>query len=322
MSDLTIYSTNTLNPREYVMPFRSTNRETSLVLPGPDSYNYGQALLTNLVHLLENFCDTSAPLNPTLGQTYYNSSTEKLNVYTSAGWHEINLIPNTEPVNAIFLDKASATQYNGQFIDDLLHYHIPLSGNTAPVVVTTNYTSQDPRQAVTKDYVDNTLVADKFSYIPIDGGSINMTGPLKLKPTLSTDADNTAVTVEYVNNLGTLTTIVDTSDSNFILSTYQVAGRKNDKGQIEAAEWLTIVNFSTIMLSTVATVKVNLADINTVFSSIDGANMIVNCNTIGVSCKLHVEVLDGATFRITRDTTTGDVQIQGTVIGFKKPYTN
>lgn len=54
---------------------------TSLTLFGPNYPQYGQAQNENFVYLLENFANTSAPANPTLGQLWYNSATNVMYQY-------------------------------------------------------------------------------------------------------------------------------------------------------------------------------------------------------------------------------------------------
>jgi len=58
---------------------------TSLTLPGRGSINYGLNIDEDLVHLLENFYNSAAPENPTLGQLWFNSISNQLNVYEFPG---------------------------------------------------------------------------------------------------------------------------------------------------------------------------------------------------------------------------------------------
>jgi hypothetical protein len=314
MSDIVIQSGNSNKLKTYTIPFKSTNRETPLVLHGPDSYNYGQDMLTNLVHLLENFCNTEPPANPVIGQTYYNSNTRKLNVRNPDSWKQIDLVPNNTPVNVVYIDNSHDKTYTGDVFSDLLAPYITLSGNTKPVAVTTSYTSDNPHQAVTKDYVDKTLVAENFNYVPLDGGTVTMSGPLKVKQTVSTDPDNTAVSVGYVNGLGALTASVDTSDSNFIITKYEVAGQKDAKGNSIVQPKYTVINFNTVFTDSTTTIRVSLPA-GTVLD-IANSRAIINCNIVGVADKVHVVVLDGANFTLQRDSADGDYHVQGTISGF------
>ena len=68
-----------------VIPDGSTNTSaTSLSLIGQGVTNYGTAENENLVYLLENFANSTAPTTPILGQLWYNSGTDVLYSYSSA----------------------------------------------------------------------------------------------------------------------------------------------------------------------------------------------------------------------------------------------
>lgn len=57
---------------------------TSLTLVGRAVTDYGTAENENYVYLLENFAKGTAPLQPILGQLWYNSDTDSLSAYNSA----------------------------------------------------------------------------------------------------------------------------------------------------------------------------------------------------------------------------------------------
>jgi len=64
---------------------------TSLKLPGKGVLNWGEAYVNNFVHLLENFASSVEPINPQVGQLWYNTGTAVLSVYTIAQeWEVIN----------------------------------------------------------------------------------------------------------------------------------------------------------------------------------------------------------------------------------------
>ena len=75
------------------------NTSTSLGLVGRNYVGYGEIQNENFLHLLENFANNAPPPVPLAGQTWYNKTTESLNVYTGATWVSINsaTISNTEP---------------------------------------------------------------------------------------------------------------------------------------------------------------------------------------------------------------------------------
>ncbi len=63
---------------------------TSLVLIGQGIPNYGDYVAQDFVWLLENFAKNVAPLNPLLGQQWYNTDTGKMSVYTPSGWRALS----------------------------------------------------------------------------------------------------------------------------------------------------------------------------------------------------------------------------------------
>jgi hypothetical protein len=55
---------------------------TSLELTGKSSVNWGQPEIENFLQLLENFASNgAAPLHPTIGQSWYNNTTGRMNIY-------------------------------------------------------------------------------------------------------------------------------------------------------------------------------------------------------------------------------------------------
>ena len=55
---------------------------TSLNLVGKNFAGYGQLFAENFVHLLENFSNSSEPLNPLVGQLWYDSNGKVMKVRT------------------------------------------------------------------------------------------------------------------------------------------------------------------------------------------------------------------------------------------------
>lgn len=59
---------------------------TDLTLIGKNSSSYGEFFNENLVHLLENFANTSPPNNPIQGQMWYDTNEGRLKVYDGNGF--------------------------------------------------------------------------------------------------------------------------------------------------------------------------------------------------------------------------------------------
>jgi hypothetical protein len=56
-------------------------QHTSLNLYGQGALTYGEGINEDLLHLLENFASPTAPVNPTVGQLWYDTTTDALFVY-------------------------------------------------------------------------------------------------------------------------------------------------------------------------------------------------------------------------------------------------
>lgn len=73
-------SSFTIEPNTTDGPSGDTTH-TSLTLYGRGYSNYGEGLWTDLVHMLEHFCGPDSPYKPTVGQIWYDSAADVLNVY-------------------------------------------------------------------------------------------------------------------------------------------------------------------------------------------------------------------------------------------------
>jgi len=76
---------------------------TDLTLIGKGYAGFGEKLNENLVKLLENFNNTSAPSNKITGQLWYDQTNKQINVYTGSKWKPVGSTTNsaTSPTNAV-----------------------------------------------------------------------------------------------------------------------------------------------------------------------------------------------------------------------------
>jgi hypothetical protein len=72
-----------------------TAHSTDLMLNGKGSMNYGDNLLTNMVHIMEHFANTTAPTNPVVGQFWYDLTDNAVKIWTGTTWNM--LVPTTTP---------------------------------------------------------------------------------------------------------------------------------------------------------------------------------------------------------------------------------
>ena len=76
---------------------------TDLTLIGKGYAGFGEKLNENLVKMLENFNNTSAPSNKITGQLWYDQSNKQLNVYTGTKFKPVGSTTNSasSPTNAV-----------------------------------------------------------------------------------------------------------------------------------------------------------------------------------------------------------------------------
>jgi len=79
---------------------------TDLALFGKGYAGFGEKLNENLVKILENFNNTTAPSNKVQGQVWYDKTNNQINVYTGSKWKPIGSTSNsaTAPTSAVLGD--------------------------------------------------------------------------------------------------------------------------------------------------------------------------------------------------------------------------
>lgn len=80
--------TDSANKGNITVEDNSINTETSLLLPGRNTNDYGTSILTNFLHLLENHADVNPPANPVEGQLWYDTTNDvdQLKIYDGTNW--------------------------------------------------------------------------------------------------------------------------------------------------------------------------------------------------------------------------------------------
>jgi len=65
---------------------------TSLQLFGRGLTEYGEKLQNNLVHILENFADSSQPSNPVVGQLWYDTQLGAIKVFDGVSFNDLKQV--------------------------------------------------------------------------------------------------------------------------------------------------------------------------------------------------------------------------------------
>ena len=97
------------------------NLSTDLQLVGKNYAGYGQVINENLIKLLENFANGSAPMKPLSGQLWYDSLNKKIKFYTGSKWNQI--IPTT--ISSVRPSDLS----NNEYWFDSINYKLYLKHN-------------------------------------------------------------------------------------------------------------------------------------------------------------------------------------------------
>lgn len=66
------------------------NTTTSLSLTGKGALNWGERIQEDILRVMEHFASSNSPSYATIGQGWYNASTNRLNVNTPSGWKELD----------------------------------------------------------------------------------------------------------------------------------------------------------------------------------------------------------------------------------------
>jgi hypothetical protein len=180
------------------------NTTTSLTLVGKNYPGYGTFLNQNVVRIVENFANGSAPTGPLPGQLWWDTSTKLINVNTAtakgsasqafkplATMSSSASAPNNPVTGEQWWDTANLQLkvYNGTSWTTVGPAATSATGNSGAIPDTIVATSPSATYVVLKMYVDNILVA---LYSKESSFTTAVTGFATVKPglNLSTDVAN------------------------------------------------------------------------------------------------------------------------------------
>lgn len=78
-----------LTPTSNTPDTSATEIHTSLIIPGMGLVQYGERIGEDLVHLLENFAGYLPPVNPTIGQEWFDFNTKDMKVWDGDTWQSV-----------------------------------------------------------------------------------------------------------------------------------------------------------------------------------------------------------------------------------------
>lgn len=137
---------------------------TSIGLLGRNYTGYGEVQNENFLHLLENFANDAPPSRPLSGQTWYNTSTNLLNIYSDSGW---------APVGSAIISSSEPTGFNGSLwyntsTDQLSVYQNNVWNTIGPEAVA----GFDPTQFKARSVLDTLGVNHAILELLVDGHTI------------------------------------------------------------------------------------------------------------------------------------------------------
>ena len=163
---------------------------TDLSLFGKGYAGFGEKLNENLVKLLENFNNTSAPANKLTGQLWYDQTNKQINVYTGAKWKPAGGPTNsaTSPTNAVQGDLWFDTANTQLYV---------YTGSAWTLVGPTTVAGSGVTQAVPETLEDNTGVNRDILKLVANDAVVGVVSNLAFTPSSSETIGAALITAGY-----------------------------------------------------------------------------------------------------------------------------
>ena len=163
---------------------------TDLSLIGKGYAGFGEKLNENLIALLENFNNTSAPANKITGQLWYDQTNKQLNIYTGVKWKPVGSSTNqiTSPTNAVVGD---------QWFDTTNKQYYIYNGTSWTLIGPTTVAGSGVTQVVTETPEDNAGVQRSILKLVTNDAVVGVVSNLAFTPSSSEALGAALITAGY-----------------------------------------------------------------------------------------------------------------------------
>ena len=296
-------SNSSASPNAYTVQDGVVNTQTDLSFIGKGYAGYGESIAENFLHLLENFSNSSAPTKPISGQLWYDSTNNRLKVYSGSSFVPAggnvpyqSDAPSSLTTGDLWIDSDTGQLYFYNGTSSVLVGPPSSTGTTNGFTFDTILDSGDNNQNITKLFNDGNLIAviseDEFTPKVALSGFATVKKGITLTTAISdTKFQGTATDSDALGGVAAANYL--RSNANDTTSgTISIA---NDGGLIVGTDsdiTFTVDSSGGIITNTVQdndiTFKVNDGGVTTTVMTIDGSASNVGIGTTTPSTKLQV----------------------------------
>ena len=291
------------SPNQYAVQDGVLNTQTDLSFIGKGYAGYGEVVAENFLHLLENFSNTTQPSKPVTGQLWYDSSANRLKVYSGTSFVPSggnvpyqSAQPSAITQGDLWLDSDTGQLYFYNGSASVLIGPPSSTGTTNGFTFDSILDSGDATQNITKLFNDGNLIAviSEDTFTPktsISGFSQIKKGITLTTAIADTKFQGTASDADALGGVAATNYLVTNAND----TTSGTLGVTNDGGvTIGADSDLTITVDSTgaiisnVTVNSDITFKVNDGGVTTTVMTVDGSESRVGIGTTTPTEKLDV----------------------------------